>query len=34
MTDLEFLTRVRDRIGELKAKAPVGSPSTAQVQGA
>jgi formylmethanofuran dehydrogenase subunit B len=34
MTDTEFLTRVRDRVGELKAKAPVGSPSTAQVQGA
>jgi formylmethanofuran dehydrogenase subunit B len=34
MTDTEFLSRVRDRVGELKAKAPVGSPSTAQVQGA
>ena len=34
MTDTEFLIRVRDRVGELKAKAPVGSPSTAQVQGA
>ena len=34
MTDFDFLRRVRDRINELKAKAPVGSPSTAQVQGA
>ncbi len=34
MTDFEFLSRVRDRISEIKAKAPVGSPSTAQVQGA
>lgn len=32
MTDLEFLSRVRDRIAEIKAKAPAGSPSTAEAQ--
>ena len=34
MTDAEFLTRVRDRVAELKAQAPVGARSTAEAQGA
>ncbi|HQJ87891.1 MAG TPA: formylmethanofuran dehydrogenase subunit B, partial [Methanoregulaceae archaeon] len=32
MTDTEFLTRVRDRVAELKAQAPVGAPSAAEPQ--
>jgi formylmethanofuran dehydrogenase subunit B len=34
MTDTEFLSRVRDRVAEIKAQAPVGAQPTAQVQGA
>jgi formylmethanofuran dehydrogenase subunit B len=33
MTDLEFLSKVRDRITEIKAQAPVGQPA-AEAQGA
>ncbi len=34
MTDTDFLARVRDRVVELKAQAPVGTQSTAEAQGA
>ncbi len=34
LTDLEFLSRVRDRINEIKGKARIGVPTAAQAQGA